>query len=58
MLVLEIGLLYFKKEDAFSVAIFNIFAVFFNFSSIILTIFKYNKKVFIPAEAIQSKKLK
>lgn len=58
MLVLEIGLLYFKKEDALSVAIFNIFAVFFNFSSIILTIFKYNKKIFIPAKVIQLKKLK
>lgn len=45
-LILEIGLLYTKKSDALAVVIFNICAVFLNFSSIIVTIFKYNKKVF------------
>ena len=55
MLILEIGLLYIKKNDALSVVIFNISAVFFNFSTIILTIFTYNKKVFNLAEIIQLK---
>ena len=55
MLILEIGLLYIKKKDALSVVLFNISAVFFNFSTIILTIFKYNKKVFNLAEVIQMK---
>ena len=36
MLLLEIGLLYIKRVDAFSLVIFNICAVFFNFSSILL----------------------
>lgn len=58
MLIIEIGLLYFKKDEAFSVVIFNIFAVFFNFSSINLTIFNYNKKVFNLEEEIDSKKTK
>lgn len=58
MLVLEIGLLYIKKEDALSVVLFNISAVFFNFSTIILTIFTYNKKVFNLAEVIQLKENK
>ena len=55
MLILETGLLYIKKSDALSVVLFNISAVFFNFSSIILTIFTYNKKVFNLAEIIQLK---
>ena len=55
MLILEIGLLYIKKKDALSVVLFNISAVFFNFSTIILTIFTYNKKVFNLAEIIQLK---
>lgn len=53
MLILETGLLYIKKKDALSVVLFNISAVFFNFSTIILTIFKYNKKVFNLAEVVQ-----
>ena len=53
MLILETGLLYIKKSDALSVVLFNISAVFFNFSTIILTIFTYNKKVFNLAEIIQ-----
>jgi len=55
MLILETGLLYIKKSDALSVVLFNISAVFFNFSTIILTIFTYNKKVFNLAEIIQLK---
>ena len=58
MLILETGLLYIKKNDALSVVIFNISAVFFNFSTIILTIFKYNKKVFNLEEVIETKKNK
>lgn len=58
MLVLEIGLLYIKKKGAVSVVLFNISAVFFNFSTIILTIFTYNKKVFNLAEVIQLKENK
>ena len=53
MLILETGLLYINKDDALSVVLFNISAVFFNFSTIILTIFTYNKKVFNLAEIIQ-----
>ena len=55
MLILETGLLYIKKDDALSVVLFNISAVFFNFSTIILTIFSYNKKVFNLAEIVQLK---
>jgi len=55
MLILETGLLYINKDDALSVVLFNISAVFFNFSTIILTIFTYNKKVFNLAEIVQLK---
>ena len=56
MLILEIGLLYIKRVDALSLVIFNICAVFFNFFSIILTIFNYNKKVFNLVEILDSEK--
>lgn len=57
-LILEIGLLYIKKKEALSLVIFNICAVFFNFSVITSTIFKYNKKVFNLVETIDNKKIK
>lgn len=57
-LILEIGLLYIKKKEALSLVIFNICAVFFNFSVITSTIFKYNKKVFNLVETIDNKKTK
>lgn len=57
-LILEIGLLYIKKKEALSLVIFNICTVFFNFSIITSTIFKYNKKVFNLVETIDNKKTK
>ena len=45
-LIIQIGLLYIKKEGSLSVVIFNICAVFFSFISLILLILKRNKKVF------------
>ena len=57
-LIVEIGLLYLKKENDLEVCIFNVSVVALNFSTIILTIFKYNKLVFVPLEAIQSNKKK
>lgn len=57
-LILEIGLLYLKKENDIEVCIFNVSVVALNFSTIILTIFKYKKSVFVPLEAIQLNKSK
>ena len=57
-LIVEIGLLYLKKENDIEVCSFNLSIVAFNFSTIILTIFNYNKLVFVPLEAIQSHKNK
>ena len=57
-LILEIGLLYLKKENDVEVCIFNVSVVAFNFSTIILTIFKYNKSVFVSLEARESHKSK
>ena len=56
-LILEIGLLYLKKSNDIEVSSFNLSVVAFNFSTIIITIFKYNKLVFVPLEAIQSHKI-
>lgn len=54
-LIIEIGLLYIKRNgtSAFSVGIFNVSVVFFNFASIILIIFKYNTKVFKFIENVE-----
>lgn len=57
-LILEIGLLYIQKKEAFSLVIFNICAVFLNFAVITSTIFKYNKKVFNLVEIIDNRKTK
>ena len=46
VVIIEIGLLYIKKNYSIAVVIFNIFTTFFSFSSIIVTIFKYKKHVF------------
>ena len=47
-LIIQIGLLYIKRKEtsAFTLCIFNVSVVIFNFASIILTIFKHNKEVF------------
>ena len=45
-LIIQIGLLYIKKDDALSVVIVNICVVFFSFISLIILILKRNKKVF------------
>lgn len=45
-LIIQIGLLYIKKKNSLSLAIFNICVVFFSFVSIILIIMKHNIKVF------------
>ena len=46
MLILQIGLLYIKKNTSIATVLVNIGIVFLNFSSVLLTIFKYNKKVY------------
>lgn len=48
MINIEIGLLYTKKSNKFSIiiTIFNISIVSLNFASIIIIIFAYNKKIF------------
>ena len=46
VVIIEIGLLYIKKNYSIAVVIFNIFTTFFSFASIIVTIFKYKKRVF------------
>ena len=46
VVIIEIGLLYVRKNYSIAVVIFNIITTIFSFSSIIITIFKYKKKVF------------
>ena len=59
-LIIQIGLLYIKRKEtsAFTLCIFNVSVVIFNFASIILTIFKHNKEVFrfVEDDAENSKK--
>ena len=45
-LIIQIGLLYIKKANSFSVVIFNVVVVFFSYISIISMILKQNKNVF------------
>ena len=46
VVVVEIGLLYIKKNYSITVVFLNIITTFFSFSSIIFTIFKFKKRVF------------
>jgi hypothetical protein len=46
VVIIEIGLLYVKKKYSNAVAFLNIITTFFTFASMIVTIFKYKKKVF------------
>ena len=57
-LIIQIGLLYIKRNEssAFSLCIFNVSVATFNCASIILTIFKYNKKVFRFLEEVETEK--
>ena len=57
-LIIQIGLLYIKKSDSFSVVIFNVVVVFFSYISIISMILKQNKNVFNIIIEGESKKEK
>ena len=57
-LIIQIGLLYIKKANSFSVVIFNVVVVFFSYISIISKIFKQNKNVFNIIIEGESKKEK
>ena len=46
VVIIEIGLLYIRKNYSIAVVCFNIINTFFSFASIIISIFKYKKKVF------------
>ena len=57
-LIIQIGLLYIKKANSFSVVIFNVVVVFFSYISIISMILKQNKNVFNIIIEGESKKEK
>ena len=57
-LIIQIGLLYIKKANSFSVVIFNVVIVFFSYISIISMILKQNKNVFNIIIEGESKKEK
>ena len=46
VVTIEIGLLYVRKNYSLTVVCFNILTTFFSFASIVITIFKYKKRVF------------
>ena len=46
VVTIEIGLLYVRKKYSLTVVCFNIMTTFFSFASIVITIFKYKKRVF------------
>ena len=46
VVIVEIGLLYIRKDYSITVVCFNIITTFVSFASIIITIFKYKKRVF------------
>ena len=46
VVIVEIGLLYMRKNYSITVICFNIITTLFSFVSIVITIFKYKKKVF------------
>ena len=46
VIIIEIGLLYIRKNYSLAVVFFNIITTVFTFTSIIIAIFKYKKKVF------------
>ena len=57
-LIIQIGLLYIKKANSFSVVIFNVVVIFFSYISIISMILKQNKNVFNIIIEGESKKEK
>ena len=46
VVIIESGLLYIRKNYSLTVACFNLMTTFFSFASIVITIFKYKKRVF------------
>jgi len=46
VVIVEIGLLYIRKNYSIGVVCFNLITTFFTFASIVIAIFKYKKKVF------------